>query len=172
MDDERYVLLDDLLKVKEMKNVSVDTVKRIVNGNDKQRFSMAVKNGKICIRANQGHSKQIGDKIDDEKACEKILVPLDICVHGTTLHAFKFIEKDGLRPQSRKHIHFAKGLPGDDAVISGARNTSQIFIFIDMKKAMDDGIEFFMSDNGVILSEGKDGKIGCEYFKETFNTKK
>jgi len=44
-------------------------------------------------------------------------------------------------------------------VISGARLTCDAFIEIDVEKAMEDGIEFYRSDNGVILSSGFNGVI-------------
>lgn len=34
-----------------------------------------------------------------------------------------------------------------------------------MAKAMESGIEFFISKNNVVLSSGIDGVIGCEFFK-------
>lgn len=46
------------------------------------------------------------------------------------------------------------------------RNSSQILIYIDVQKALDSGLEFFISTNGVILSEGDErGFILPEYFK-------
>lgn len=166
MDDQGYVLLNDLLKKKEMMNATIDEVKTVVRTNDKQRFSLLTKDGETYIRANQGHSKHIGDEIDDNKACVKINDPLDKCIHGTTNEAWKIIATDGLKPLSRKHIHFAKSEPSDHTVISGARGSSKVLIYIDMKIAMNDGIDFYLSDNGVILSEGKDGKIDPKYFKK------
>jgi 2'-phosphotransferase len=49
--------------------------------------------------------------------------------------------------------------------VSGMRATSKVAIFIDVGRAMEDGIEFFESDNGVILSSGIDGVIAPQYFK-------
>jgi len=45
------------------------------------------------------------------------------------------------------------------------RNSSEIFIFIDITKALEAGIPFHMSDNGVILTEGdQNGVLLPEYF--------
>ena len=57
----------------------------------------------------------------------------------------------------------AGGLPGE--VLSGMRATSKVVIEIDVALAMSDGIDFFESENGVILSEGKDGILAPKYFK-------
>lgn len=126
------------------------------------------------IRANQGHSIKVES--------EHLLEPLNqtnmpsMCVHGTTASAWpKIVSSGGLRPMTRQHIHFATGLPSvwktpsssdkpetDDVeanastaeVISGMRNTSKILIHVDLPKAMADGIKFWKSENGVILTEG------------------
>lgn len=61
----------------------------------------------------------------------------------------------------RKHIHFAKS----DSSISGLRNNAQIHIYIDLARALRDGIKFYESDNGVILTAGNaDGFLEPKYF--------
>lgn len=65
---------------------------------------------------------------------------------------------------TRQHIHFATGLPGDSGVISGMRKSADVLIYIDMNKALGDGIKFFKSTNGVILTEGVSGVLPTRYF--------
>jgi 2'-phosphotransferase len=67
---------------------------------------------------------------------------------------------------ARTHIHMATGYPDDSSVISGARSSADVFIIIDMEKALSDGIEFYRSTNGVILSSGIDGVLEPKYFKD------
>lgn len=78
---------------------------------------------------------------------------------------------------TRTHVHFASGLPagfdkenkdGNVApVISGMRNSSSILVYLDIKKAIDAEIKFWVSENGVILSEGDDnGIIGLQFFQK------
>lgn len=93
------------------------------------------------------------------------------------------IKKEGLCRMDRNHIHFAPGgmctclaesylylraakLKGDK-VISGMRGSAEILIYIDLARAMHDGIEFFISNNEVILTPGlgKRGIIPKEYFR-------
>lgn len=143
------------------------------------------------IRANQGHSL----KVDTEGLLTPITkeagnIP-SVCVHGTNEAAWQNILKSGgLRRMTRNHIHFASGLPkgfkslddnsttgsettgkeeaNQDAapVISGMRNSSTVLIYIDIEAAMNAGIQFFVSDNGVILSEGNEnGVLLYEFFK-------
>jgi len=45
------------------------------------------------------------------------------------------------------------------------RGSSQIFIFIDVQRAIDSGIKFFLSDNGVVLTEGDKGFLNPEFFE-------
>ena len=37
---------------------------------------------------------------------------------------------------NRTHIHFAPGLPKESGVISGMRASAQVYIYIDMEKAL------------------------------------
>lgn len=72
----------------------------------------------------------------------------------------------------RNHIHFAKGLPSDKTVLSGIRKDCQIFIYIDLAKALREGIKFFKSSNEVILSPGdENGVIDPKYFLKVINSK-
>ena len=125
------------------------------------------------IRANQGHSLKIES--------EGLLKPITadnmppMAVHGTVHSAWPLIvQSGGLKPMGRNHVHFASGLPatfkyvgeGDSfgewksqPVISGMRGSSSVLIFVDLCKAMEAGIKFWLSDNGVILSEGNDSGI-------------
>ena len=45
------------------------------------------------------------------------------------------------------------------------RQSAQVLIYIDMQKALEAGILFFLSDNGVVLTEGDvRGFLSPEYF--------
>ena len=67
---------------------------------------------------------------------------------------------------TRQHIHFASGLPDSDGVISGMRKSASIYIFIDAQKCAEDGMVFFQSDNGVLLTagDGSGGILPIQYF--------
>lgn len=133
------------------------------------------------IRANQGHSL----KIESEGLLQPITADNmpDTTVHGTT-HAkwLLIVASGGLKPMGRNHVHFASGLPAGfqsiidadtdrDAtnvaapVISGMRKNSTILIFLDTRRAMDAGLKFWRSDNGVILTEGGEANlVPIEFF--------
>ena len=51
-------------------------------------------------------------------------------------------------------------------VISGMRSTSTILIYVDVPKAMAEGIKFWISENGVVLSGGDEQRcISSRFFK-------
>ncbi|KAK5018222.1 tRNA 2'-phosphotransferase, partial [Cryomyces antarcticus] len=129
------------------------------------------------IRANQGHSLPL-----DAASLLTPITPstlsvardagTDICaIHGTTHAAWvEILASGGLRPMGRNQMHFAAGLPKgfvqhrdstsdsapphQDPVISGMRASSTVLIHVDLPAALDAGIRFWRSDNGVLLSSG------------------
>ncbi|KAF2261712.1 hypothetical protein CC78DRAFT_561637 [Lojkania enalia] len=183
--------------------ITLPELRSVVAENDKQRFSLIRASSlnsyndtesddpaDYLIRANQGHSI----KVDTEGLLTPITpeagnVP-EIVVHGTDERAWGLILKSGgLRRMGRNHIHFAAGLPagftsisnaaaGEEQreappVISGMRKSSTILIFVDVGRAMEAGIRFFASENGVILTEGnEEGFLPYEFFKRVENRKK
>lgn len=133
------------------------------------------------IRARQGHSIKTIDAsslLQELTLSESPPVPLpETVVHGTFHGAWpKILDSGGLRCMNRTHIHFASGPPlssimpdgpsgpvatsafskgrSAEGVISGMRGDAQILIYIDLKRALAAGCPFWISENGVILSEG------------------
>ena len=157
-DSNGFVELDFLLGLKDFSdNITIDMVKQVVDDNSKKRFDMEIINNNIYIRANQGHSS---GKLNDIEMLEKITKPLEGCFHGTYKKHFNSIKKKGLSRMSRKHIHIAES---KDA-ISGQRSNCNLYIYINMKLAINDGIEFYKSSNGVILTPGNsDGYLVPKY---------
>ncbi len=89
----------------------------------------------------------------------------DTVVHGTAIEAWEIIKEKGLNRMGRQHIHFATGYTKKDGVISGMRGSCQIFIEINMGKAVMNGFKFFISSNGVILCPGdEEGTLPPYYF--------
>lgn len=73
---------------------------------------------------------------------------------------------------NRNHIHFATGLPSDNRVTSGMRRDVDVLIYINLKKALDCGLKFYKSTNGVVLSPGdSEGVIGPQYFLKVSDRK-
>lgn len=51
--------MDEILRRNEYRGFTEEDIKNIVKTNDKQRFSLADENGRLKIRANQGHSVEV-----------------------------------------------------------------------------------------------------------------
>lgn len=93
---------------------------------------------------------------------EPILHPLEKCLHGTTKVAWELIKHSGLNRMARKFIHLAI----NEESKNGYRPASEVRIYINMNKAMDAGMKFYQDAKGVILTEGINGIIPPEYFKD------
>lgn len=161
-----YVLVDDLLKLDILKKYrpTLEMLQSAARNCPKQRFGIKTEDGRWYIRANQGHTiKTVGNE-----GLMRITDPSEhpIVVHGTYLRCWPDILRTGLSKMARNHIHMARGEPGTSGVISGMRTSCQVMIYIDLPAAMRDGIPFWISENGVILSEGISGKIAPRYFKK------
>ncbi|XWV26400.1 hypothetical protein QJ857_gp0670 [Tupanvirus soda lake] len=149
--------------IKRSTNITFDDIQKIVNGNDKKRFELEQRQDGWYIRAVQGHTME---GINPDLALITDPKQIPIVVHGTNHKAYQSIKDSGLNRMERNHIHFAHGTPDDDTVISGMRKTATVMIYIDAEKAMADGIKFYKSSNGVILSEGINGVISPTYFSK------
>eukprot|EP00980_Cylindrotheca_fusiformis_P005778 scaffold1203_cov117-Cylindrotheca_fusiformis.AAC.17 len=177
-----YVPVDEILTSKhpKLQGATLEGIRNVVETNDKQRFGLAERPRTayysdsndpqatiLCIRANQGHSiKTIDPNLLLQRISPEELRNIPCIVHGTYAEPWKVIEVQGLNRMNRTHIHFASGLPEADGVISGMRKTCTIYIFVDPVKCADDGIDFYRSDNGVVLTSGvnSEGTLPCTYF--------
>ncbi|CAH8330361.1 unnamed protein product [Eruca vesicaria subsp. sativa] len=146
-----------------LKSHTIDEIREAVRRDNKQRFSLVEEDGELLIRANQGHSITT---VESEKLLKPVMSPEEapVCVHGTYRKNLESILASGLKRMNRLHVHFSCGLPTDGEVISGMRRDVNVLIFLDIKKALEDGIAFYISDNKVILTEGIDGVVPVDYF--------
>lgn len=165
MDSEGYVKLDKLLNLSMFKGVTITEIELVVKLNDKQRFSLKKTENDYLIRANQAHNASMAQVLDSDKLYIPIQQPLDVCIHGTNKQFISSIQKTGLHKMERLHIHMIPCEPDDKNVVSGLKMKSNVLIYIDMKKAMDDGMKFYLSTNNVVLSDGFDGVIDPKYFQ-------
>ena len=167
------VLISDLLKQPDFKNVSIQKIMEIVANCPKQRFKIS--DNELYIKANQGHSIKINadecmTKLTPHNLKEHQIDP-NIIVHGTYFESWtKIKNSEGLSRMKRQHIHFGIQIPEDGEVISGMRKSCQVIIYLDIIRAMEAGIVFYLSDNKVVLSEGNSsGFIPKEYFSKIIN---
>ena len=159
IDNGGWIKLNDILKCSEFKNITNEDIMYIVANNDTKRFSIQHRDSIIYIKANQGHSIK---SIKDDLLLNEITNPnyIKIAFHSTFKKSIKLIKENGLSKMNRNHIHMAKSKD----VKSGIRKNANVFITIDVTSAINDGIKFYESENGVILSPGINGIIPTKYF--------
>ena len=156
-----YIRVADILRLKSLTTRSgiplnqhtlLDVIEA-VRQDGKQRMSLRGEGVHMEIRANQGHSM---DGISVEALCEKINSPDDLpvaglAVHGTYRNVISTIKSVGLKPMGRKHVHFATQEMGSESMISGMRGNAQVLIYLDVEKALDEGLPLYLSSNKVLL---------------------
>ncbi|XP_044583685.1 tRNA 2'-phosphotransferase 1 isoform X2 [Cotesia glomerata] len=150
-----FVLANDILL--KLDGIGLQDIERIVKNDEKQRYTL-ISDKVWKIKANQGHSITTVDNLSLKPI--KTNPDFDI-IHGTYYKYWTNIKYQGLSRVNRNYIHFAKGLN----FICGLRQSAEVFIYIDFKKATDVGLEFFESENGVILCNGNhNGIIQPKFF--------
>jgi len=140
LDRQGWANIDELIAKSQKLSLSREILEKIVSQNDKQRF--AIKDNKI--RANQGHS------IEVDLALEAVQPP-DILYHGTATRFLDSIMQMGLSKQKRQHVHLSKDL--DTAKMVGKRHGKLVILEVDTKQMYAEGFDFFLSDNGVWLTD-------------------
>ncbi|KAK0457878.1 KptA family-domain-containing protein [Desarmillaria tabescens] len=159
MREDGYVKVTDLIWL---------LLQGIVKADAKQRYDLICELNQISdesvwwIKANQGHTMK-DVKLELKPVLSVSNIPSGVAVHGTDIKAWEIISTEGLSKMKRNHIHLAQGR---DAV-SGMRKTSKVIIYIDVQKALDADIKFFLSDNGVVLTEGDErGFLPVRFFSK------
>ncbi len=117
-------------------------LEQVVANNDKKRFAFSEDGTRI--RANQGHS------IDIDLGYEASDPPI-ILYHGTHPKAMNAIMRDGLKKMTRHHVHLSKDIATAEKV--GSRRGKPILLQIDTKTMLEDGHLFYVSTNGVWLTD-------------------
>ena len=103
---------------------------------------------KIFVRAYQGHSLS-ASPMAALTLIDETNLPND-AVHGTSIQNAKAIATQGMIPGGatgeRQANHFACTLPNDvSTVVSGYRTASQVCIFLDLARWIEDGYEAYLS---------------------------
>lgn len=169
--DDGYVELAVVLNHVQMrsKGVTAEEVTKIVETNDKRRFSLVQRGAGWFIKANQGHSLTEVNKL----SLTEVLTVDHPVVHGTYYRNWVTIKVEGLKRMSRNHIHLAvTDVTTTGCQISGFRSNCDLLIYVDFPAARADGVRFYRSENNVILTEGIDGVLSPKYFLRVFDRNK
>ncbi|XP_028314538.1 tRNA 2'-phosphotransferase 1 isoform X2 [Gouania willdenowi] len=137
-----FLFVEELLAHPQFRSYSQEDVERVTATNNKQRFKIRShpEDGRLQIRANQGHSVQVLDLELRAVVAGSPDCPSE-AVHGSYLRHWSSIQQRGMR------------------------SDCDLAVFIDVHKALADGLEFFWSENGVLLTAGDaDGMLSPQYF--------
>ena len=122
--------------------LTLETLREVVAGNDKQRF--AFNEDGTRIRASQGHSVRSVD------LALAPAMPPEVLYHGTASRFITSIRRSGLRPGARQHVHLSADR--DTATRVGARHGVPVVLAIRAAALHAQGQAFYQSDNGVWLT--------------------
>ncbi len=120
--------------------ITNDEIHQVVRNCEKQRFT--IRDGRI--RANQGHS--LGVDLDYQPRD-----PPTVLFHGTAERFLVSIQVEGIRKMSRLHVHLSSDL--ETARKVGMRHGRPAILLVDSETMAKDGLKFFLSENGVWLTE-------------------
>lgn len=126
---------------------TMEILKEVVETNNKKRFTFNEDLTKI--RANQGHSINIDINLDP------IEPPAEL-YHGTSIKNIDSIRATGIDKRSRQHVHLSHEISTAKNV--GSRHGKPIILTIDSKQMHSDGCLFYLSKNGVWLTDYIDPK--------------
>jgi putative RNA 2'-phosphotransferase len=118
-------------------------LEEVVAQSEKQRFSFDASGERI--RANQGHSVPVDLQLVPA-------TPPGTLYHGTSERALPVILREGLRPIGRRQVHLSAD--AQTAWRVGMRHGRPAILEIDAGTLHADGTPFFLSENGVWLTDG------------------
>jgi len=150
LDENGWADVDELV---EKSQITLDTVEEVVTTNDKQRFTF--NDDKTKIRASQGHSIKVDLELNPVE-------PPETLYHGTIKERFNSIVKNGLVKGKRQYVHLS--YDRETACKVGRRHKGELLILmVDAVKMYVDGYHFYLSKNGVWLTD----KVPTEYLTES-----
>lgn len=96
------------------------------------------------IRARQGHSVNVDVEL-------KEMTPPDVLYHGTAETSVDAIMKEGILKMNRIHVHLSQTV--ETAINVGKRHGNPAVLRINARQMHEDGIKFYLSNNGVWLTD-------------------
>ena len=158
LDENGWTDVETLIEISNNNGVYFDKIilNHIVETNTKKRFAFNESNEKI--RANQGHSIEIELGLVSQK-------PPTILYHGTGQKSVNSIKLTGLEKRQRHQVHLSKDI--ETAIAVGQRHGRPFVFEVLAEQMYMDKYEFFLSENGVWLTD----KVPTKYLKENDLTK-
>ena len=126
---------------------TMEELTEIVVTNNKQRYELS--EDKSRIRARQGHSVHVDVELEE-------VLPPETLYHGTAKSFLDSIMERGIVKGNRLYVHLSG--TEETAINVGKRHGEPVVLVIDAKKMVEDGYRFFLSRNGVRLTDYIDPK--------------
>ncbi len=144
LDENGWANVDELItkSKNDSQGFTFEELDEIVQTNDKKRFIFT--EDKTRIRANQGHSIDINLALIPQQ-------PPEFLYHGTAQSNIDSILEKGIEKRNRQHVHLSQDK--ETATKVGMRHGKPIILTINTQKMFDDGIEFYLSENNVWLTD-------------------
>lgn len=157
LDSGGWANIQELLAALNNHGTKIDRVllESIIAQDSKQRYKIS-EDGQ-SIRASQGHSINVNLNLTLQD-------PPDVLYHGTASRFMDSIYRQGLIKMSRMYVHLSSNRATAQKV--GERHGKPVILVIDSKRMVEAGIKFFLSDNGVWLTD----HVPVEYFREERKT--
>ena len=139
IDENGWRSVDELLNI----GFSKALLEEIVKTNNKRRYEFNA--DATMIRARQGHSIPVNAELE-------VKTPPKYLYHGTSDEAKELILKEGIMKMNRLYVHLSEDI--ETAVKVGKRHDKDVVVLqIDAEKMGKEGLVFFLSRNGVWLTE-------------------
>ena len=144
LDEAGWTSVEKLMEASRKQGIefTLEELRSIVANNDKKRFSFSADG--FQIRANQGHSIEV--ELGYEPA-----PPPETLYHGTAERFLNSIREKGLIKGRRHHVHLSADF--ETAAKVGQRHGKPVVLQIKSGKMQHDGYTFYISANGVWLTE-------------------
>lgn len=144
LDEQGWVEVTDLLAKMNAAGRKIDRaeLEQVLATNDKQRFAFS-EDG-LRIRASQGHSIAVDLALKPE-------VPPKELFHGTADRNLESIQTRGVLSGQRQQVHLS--CDHETAIKVGSRHGKPIVLSINAEAMHEAGHEFFLSENGVWLTD-------------------
>jgi len=144
LDENGWASIDELIKKLSAHNedINFEILQHIVDTNNKKRF--AFNEDFTKIRASQGHSVDVELGYSEKQ-------PPAILYHGTVEKFLSSILTAGLQKMQRHHVHLSADRT--TAIKVGERRGKPIILEIKAREMFTAGYKFYISDNGVWLTD-------------------
>lgn len=149
LDENGWANVNELISksANNSQSFTFEELDEIVQTNNKKRFIF--NEDKTRIRANQGHSIGIDLALTPQE-------PPEFLYHGTAQTNIQSILEKGIEKRSRQHVHLSQDR--ETATNVGMRHGKPFILTVKTKKMFDDGVQFYLSDNNVWLTDFVDAK--------------